>query len=74
MTKRLYLLPNGTEMEMTPVEYANYWGRVESYDIATQLELIYKDIQSGFFGEQAKTGEFSKYIMTIKNKYPKASE
>ena len=73
MTKRLYLLPDGSQMEMTTVEYANYWGRVESYDITTQLELIYKDIQSGLFGEQAKTGDFSKYIMTIKNKYPKVS-
>jgi hypothetical protein len=74
MTTRLYLLPDGSEMEMTAQEYANYWGRVESYDIPTQLELIYKDIQAGVFGESAKTGEFSKYIMAIKNKYPKVSE
>lgn len=71
MIKNSYLLPNGTIVEWTETEYANYWGRVESYDIATQLELIYKDIQAGYFGETAKSGDFSKYIMAIKNKYPK---
>lgn len=74
MTTRSYILPDGTVVEMKPENYANLCLRMETYDISTQLELIYKDIQSGFFGESAKTGEFSKYITDIKTKYPKGTE
>ena len=39
--------------------------------LALQLEKIYDDIDAGKFGENAKTGQFYKFIKHIKEKYPK---
>lgn len=39
--------------------------------VGEQLDLLYKDIQAGVFGEAAKTGQFAAYISTIKGLYPK---
>ena len=48
--------------------------RRATYDIACQLELIYKDIQAGAFGEAAKSGEFYRYIQAIKQAIPKPGD
>ena len=39
--------------------------------LSLQLEKIYDDIDAGKFGEDAKTGQFYKFIKDIKQKYPK---
>ena len=45
--------------------------RIITYDIAQQLNFLFDDIQSGLFGEAAKTGKFMTYIQEVKDQYPK---
>jgi hypothetical protein len=46
--------------------------RFHEFDfVGNQLDLLYKDIQAGLFGESAKTGQFANYISSIKQQYPK---
>jgi hypothetical protein len=45
--------------------------RQQRYNIAEQLEKLFDDIQAGHFGEQAKHGQFYKYIREIKEQFPK---
>ena len=43
----------------------------EYQDIGSQLDLLYKDIQAGLFGDAAKTGQFAAHILAVKQQYPK---
>lgn len=53
-----------------PVDYA--FNRFHNYQsIGNQLDLLYKDIQAGVFGEAAKTGQFASAILAVKQQYPK---
>lgn len=40
-------------------------------NVEEQLDKLYKDINAGLFGEQAKTGEFFTHIHTIKSQITK---
>lgn len=50
--------------------YANR-RRMEYGYIEEQLDMLFKDIESGLFGEAAKTGAFYTYIKSIKDSHPK---
>ena len=39
--------------------------------VENQIDMIFKDIDAGFFGEDAKNGSFYKFIKEIKDTYPK---
>jgi len=45
------------------------YGRIEN-----QLDMLYKDIDAGLFGEAAKTGSFYLHIKTIKDEVPKVTD
>lgn len=46
--------------------------RTNEYQIITeQLDMLFKDIDAGLFGENAKTGIWYTHIKTIKETYPK---
>jgi|11BtaG_2_1085332.scaffolds.fasta_scaffold34688_2 hypothetical protein len=56
------------------LEEINSWRveRVQNYgDLAEQLGMIYDDIDSGLFGEQAKTGRFYSHVKSIKDNISK---
>ena len=40
-------------------------------DIKDQLDMLFKDINAGLFGEEAKTGEFYTAIKTVKEAHTK---
>lgn len=63
----------GTVEEMCRLQDAREARRAQ-YDIARQLELLYKDIEAGRFGEAAKSGEFCRYIQAIKQAIPKPGD
>jgi hypothetical protein len=44
------------------------------YDVATQLDALWHDINTGVFGEAAKTGKFYQYIFRIKQEIPKPGD
>lgn len=46
--------------------------RLKTYNLHQQLEHLYDDIQTGLFGEAAKTGKFCSYVESVKAAYPKA--
>lgn len=47
------------------------WRRRAEYEqIAEQLDMLFKDIDAGLFGEPAKTGAFYAHIKAIKDAYP----
>lgn len=48
--------------------------RRSQYNMALQLDLLYKDIEAGLFGEAAKAGGFATYIRDIKQRYPKPGD
>lgn len=56
-------------------EYCNKYYQLErkvDYGaVEEQLDLLYHDIENGVFGESAKTGEFFKYITSVKTRYLK---
>jgi len=46
--------------------------RANEYQIiAEQLDMLFKDIDAGLFGETAKTGTWYTHIKTIKDENPK---
>lgn len=45
--------------------------RMEYGFIEEQLDMLFKDIENGLFGEAAKTGAFYTYIKSIKDSHPK---
>lgn len=55
-----------------PMTYATV--REYYYDVATQLDALWHDIDRGVFGEAAKTGEFFRYIQEIKQAIPKPGD
>lgn len=75
------ILPEENEINFPapPAEIAgklaelNEWRvkRQTLYVISFQLEKLYDDIDSGLFGEDAKTGQFYLYIKGIKDSIPK---
>lgn len=46
--------------------------RLKKYNLHFQLECLYNDIQAGLFGEAAKTGDFCRYVDSVKQAYPKS--
>jgi hypothetical protein len=54
-----------------PYSIQNHAKRLDEYsNIGQQLNLLYDDIQSGMFGEAAKSGKFAQHVSLIKQKYP----
>jgi len=51
----------------------NYVGKRKAYYpmMYKQLDLLYHDIETGKFGEDAKTGSFYLARKAVKDKYPK---
>lgn len=45
------------------------YGKIEN-----ELDMLYKDIDAGLFGEAAKTGSFYLHIKTIKDEVPKVTD
>ena len=45
------------------------YGRIEN-----QLDMLYKDIDAGLFGEAAKTGSFYLHIKSVKDAVPKVTD
>lgn len=45
--------------------------RQHSYLVGEQLDLLYKDIEQGLFGEAARSGGFANYVRNIKSTWPK---
>lgn len=41
------------------------------FSIAEQLDLLYKDIEAGRFGDAARQGGFACYVREIKKQFPK---
>lgn len=39
--------------------------------LGDQLDLLFKDIDAGLFGESAKTGQFYQAIKSVKDQFPK---
>ena len=65
---------NLVEVEGDPLEHLDVPPqimRIITYDIAQQLNFLFDDIQSGLFGEAAKTGKFAAYVQAIKTQFPK---
>lgn len=48
--------------------------RKSHYNIAYQLDCLYKDIEAGKFGPDAKQGMFAQYIRNIKQQFPKPGD
>lgn len=42
--------------------------------IANELDMLYKDIDAGLFGEDAKTGSFYLHIKSVKDANPKVTD
>lgn len=58
--------------EANPTLHDYRFIRNQAYgSIGYQLDLLYKDIQAGLFGDLAKTGQFVNFISSIKTQYPK---
>lgn len=62
------LIPRSTILE-PDLHYT--FVRNQTYNLGEQLDLLYKDIQAGLFGDGAKSGGFATYIQEIKQRYPK---
>jgi len=45
------------------------YGRIEN-----ELDMLYKDIDAGLFGDAAKTGSFYLHIKSIKDEVPKVTD
>ena len=48
--------------------------RAYFYDIETQLDHLYHDIEAGIFGADAKHGRFFQYLFEIKQAIPKPKD
>ena len=54
------------------VEWTHDIARTKLYPgLANQLDMLYKDIDVGLFGEEAKTGQFYTTIKAVKEAHPK---
>jgi hypothetical protein len=47
--------------------------RQQAYHVGQQLDLLYKDIEQGLFGDAAQSGGFANYVRNIKQAWPKPS-
>lgn len=54
------------------IEWTHEIAREKLYaKVENQLDMLYKDINAGLFGEEAKTGQFYLAIKTVKETHPK---
>lgn len=54
------------------VEWDHGTARFHQYpDIATQLDMLWHDINNGIFGESAKDSTWFKALQSVKTDYPK---
>lgn len=54
------------------IEWTHTIAREKLYvKLADQLDMLYKDIDAGLLGEDAKTGAFYTAIKTVKDAHPK---
>jgi hypothetical protein len=54
------------------IEWTHEIAREKLYaKLADQLDMLFKDIEAGLLGEEAKTGEFYTAIKTVKDAHPK---
>lgn len=64
-----------TEVDRMQNLYAFYEysrNRKQNYkNISDQLDLLYQDINSGLFGDSAKTGSWFTHVKSIKDEFPK---
>jgi hypothetical protein len=60
----------GTDEEAA-LRTQQYQKRYTAYDIGQELNALFDDIESGLFGEQAKTGKFYNYVQELKQRFPK---
>jgi hypothetical protein len=70
--------PPNTPLENIPppdprkIEWDHNIARTKLYnDVKDQLDMLFKDIDAGLFGEQAKTGQFYQAIKLVKETHPK---
>jgi hypothetical protein len=60
-----------SQRQTTDLDYS--FSRHHTYgDIGQQLDLLYKDIQAGLFGDSARQGQFANFISSVKQQYPKS--
>lgn len=58
----------------TKIEWDHATSRKKIYpEIADQLDCLYKDIDNGLFGKEAKTGSFYLAIKQVKETHPVGS-
>jgi hypothetical protein len=56
------------------IEWTHDIAREKLYaDIKEQLDMLYKDIEAGVFGEKAKTGTWFQHIKEVKETHPVGS-
>lgn len=54
------------------IEWDHGTARTKLYpNLEEQLDKLYKDIDAGLFGDQAKTGQFYQTLKEVKETYPK---
>lgn len=54
------------------IEWTHEIAREKLYSkVEDQLDMLFKDIDAGLFGEQAKTGQFYQMIKQVKETHPK---
>jgi hypothetical protein len=54
------------------IEWTHSTARTKLYPaVQDQLDMLFKDIDAGLFGEQAKTGQFYQAIKDVKETHPK---
>lgn len=45
--------------------------RLQAYNVGSQLNALFDDVEAGLYGEAAKTGKFYNYVMELKQRFPK---
>jgi len=56
------------------IEWTHEVARTKLYaDIKEQLDMLYKDIDAGLFGDTAKTGSWYQHIKQVKETHPAGS-
>ena len=72
--------PPNTPLENIPapdprmIEWNHEIARTKLYtDIKDQLDMLYKDIDAGFFGENAKNSTWYQHIKEVKETHPVGS-
>jgi len=66
------ILSEVDRMENLYAFYEYSRNRKQNYkNISDQLDLLYQDINSGLFGDSAKTGSWFTHVKSIKDEFPK---